>query len=254
MYSKLVARQWEEATEVASSVLKNSDQVAAALAERFAADPVGPPVDWKAVLGGLARQLVGASRNLTEQDSDYQVQLLLEKQGRERRNQAAARLRKELRGARFLLDEAFGRTKASGYFPDRGDLTRIRPRDLVPAARAIAVVLRGAEVEWPDLGDETHVPERERLAAGLEAGAAELERRLQALAPERSGSIFARGSKKSEYEATRKTLTTFATTLAGLYRIAGFDYAAQRLRRSRKRKKAEESEAPPAGFPPPPTS
>jgi hypothetical protein len=72
---------------------------------------------------------------------------------------------------------------------------------------------------------------------------------LEALAPERGGSIFTRGNKKSEYEATRKTVSTFTMTLAGLFRIAGFDYAAQRLRRSRKRRKAagENEVSPPEG-------
>ncbi len=74
----MVARQWEEANEIAYAVVKNADTVAAALEQHFAAesgDP--PPVNWRAVLDGLSRKLLEASRSLTEQDSEYQIQLLL---------------------------------------------------------------------------------------------------------------------------------------------------------------------------------
>jgi hypothetical protein len=238
MYSKMVARQLAEATEVAAAVGKNADTVAAALLERMAKNPANPsPVDWKAVLESLAQTLLEASASLAEQDSELQIHFLLEKQTRDRRDRAIERLRNQLRGARFLLDQAFGKEKASGFFPERAAVAQVRPRNLPPLARSIALVLRGTEIDWPSLEDEDHLPDPQRLATRLEATADDLAEILAALPAERGGTVFSRGTKNAEYEATRKAVSTTTMALAGLFRSAGFDYAAQRLRPSRKRGK-----------------
>jgi hypothetical protein len=256
MYSKVVARQLEEASDIALAFGKNAEKVAIALLQRFAANAANTaaaPVDWKAALDTLGQNLLEASGQLAELDAEYQIQLLLEKQGRGRRDAAMEKLRNQLRGASFLLDQAFGKEKASGYFPDRSDLTRVKPRNLGPLARSIAQVLRGTEVDWPQLDGETHVPKPQELAASLETTAGELENLLAALVPERGGSVFTRGSKKAEVLATRRAVSSTTAALSGLFRVAGFDYAAKRLGRPRKKGSGEpegEASPPPAGDPP----
>lgn len=252
MYSKLVARQLADATVVASAVGKNVDEVAAALVERLTSNSANPsPIDWKAVLESLGQTLLETSASLGEQDLDYQVQVLLEMQTRERRDRVIDKLRNQLRGARFLLDQAFGKDKASGFFPDRAEVARVLPRNLARLARSIAQVLKGTEIEWPALEGETHVPKPLELAAGLETSAIDLEAVTAALAPEQSRSVFSRGNKKTEYEATRRAVSSTTLALVGLFRAAGFDYAAERLRPSRKRGKAQAEEAPPSPATPP---
>jgi hypothetical protein len=231
MYSKVVAQQLEVAIDIASAVAKNADDVASSLSRHFAANQADlSPVDWKSVLDTLGQNLLATSGHLAEQDAEYQVQLLLVKQGRDRRDVAIEKVRNLLRGASFLLDQAFGKEKASTYFPERSELTRLRARNLVPLARMISKVLRGTEIVWPPIDNEIHVPKPLELAAGLEAGAVDLEAQLLALAPERKGSVFSRGSKKAEYLATRKALASATRALIGLFQVAGFDYAAERLR------------------------
>ncbi len=241
MYSKVVARQLEEAKNVVLAVGKNADKVATALEQRFTAGngDAAAGVDWKQALDELGRDLLETIGHLAEQDSEYQTQLLLEKQGRERRDAAMEKVRNQLRGARFLLDQTFGREKASAYFPDRSDLTRVLPRNLVALARLMTKVLRGAEVTWPSLEGADHVPQPQQLATGLEAAANELEALLEALAPERSASVFTRGTKRAELEASRKAVSSTTMALSGLFRVAGFDYAARRLRPPARRAKPE---------------
>ncbi len=251
MYSKLVARQLAAATVVASAVGKNAGEVAAGLLERLTVNSANPsPVDWKAALETLAQSLLETSASLAAQDSDYQIQILLEKQARERRDRVIEKLRNQLRGARFLLDQAFGKEKASGFFPDRADVARTPPRNLARLGRSIAQVLKGTEIEWPVLEGETHIPKPLELAASLEASAIDLEAVEAALAPEQSRSVFSRGNKKTEYEATRKAVTNTTMALAGLFRTAGFDYAAERLRPPRKGGKAPATETPSPATPP----
>jgi hypothetical protein len=256
MYSKVVARQLEEAKGIALAFGKNAEKAAIALLQRFAAsaaNPAAATVDWKAVLDTLGQDLLEISGQLAELDTEYQIQLLLEKQGRNRRDAAMEKLRNQLRGARFLLDQAFGKEKASEYFPDRSDLTRVKPRNLAPLGRRIAQVLRGTQVDWPVLDGETHLPKPQELAASLDATAGELDNLLDALVPERGGSVFTRGSKKAEYLATRQAVSSTTAALSGLFRIAGFDYAAKRLGRPRKKGQGEpegEASPPPAGDPP----
>lgn len=252
MYSKVVARQLEEAQAIALAVGKSADKVAASLRQRLAAGNAEPvEIDWVEVLGSLGQHLLETTRNLVEQDSEYQTQILLEKQGRERRNSAMEKVRNQLRGVRFLLDQAFGREKASSYFPDRSDLGRLLPRNLLALARAMAQVLRGAEVDWPPLDGESHVPQPQQLATGLENAANELEALLNALAPERSASVFSRGTKRAELQATRQAVSSTTAALSGLFRVAGFDYAASHLRPAAKRAKTETETGtpPPAGSP-----
>ena len=232
MFSKLVARQLEEASIIVSAVSKNADQVASRLEQHFAAKLRAdqPQPDWKAVLDTLAQTLRETSAQLGEQDAEYQSQLAIEKQLRDRRNLAMEKLRNQLRGARFLFDQTFGKEKASSYFPLRSDLSRVVPRNLLPLARSLSRLLRGTGVSWPELGDEHHVPKPLELAASLDASAIELEASLEALGPERQGSNFLRGTKYADYAATAKAVSSTAAALGGLFRVAGFEYAAKKLR------------------------
>lgn len=252
MYSKVVARQLEEAKEIALAFGKNTERAAAALRQRFSAlGADSSSLDWQVLLDTLGQGLLEAAGQLGELDTECQIQLLLEKQARQRRDLAMGKLCNQLRGARFLLDQTFGKERASGFFPDRADLSRMPPRNVVPLARSIANVLRGSEVDWPPLGADAHLPKREELAVSLEAAAGELETLLDALAPERGGSVFTRGSKTAEILASRKAVSSTTMALTGLFRVAGFDYAAKRLGRPRKRGQGETPGESLAPIPPP---
>lgn len=257
MYSKVVARQLEEARDISLAVGKNAEKVAISLQQRLVVNNAEPgAIDWKLVLDALGKSLLETTESLVEQDSEYQVQLLLAKQGRERRDAAMEKVRNQLRGARFLLDQAFGREKASGYFPERSELGRLMPRNLMSLARSIARVLRGTEVDWPSLEGEIHVPQPQALASAMEAATNDLEAALLALSPERSGTAFARGTKRAELVATQRSVSSTTAALSGLFRVAGFDYYARQLRPSTRRsgKTPGEASPPPPPAPAPPAS
>ena len=248
MFSKVVARQLEEATKIGSAAIKNADQVAERLAQHFAprlrADQGQP--DWKLVFDTLGRNLIEASDQLNQQESTYQTQLRLEKQLRERRDEAIDKVQNQLRGARYLLDQVFGKEKASILFPSRADLTRVVPRNLVPLAKAVVLLLRGSGVTWPPLDSEGHVPKPLELAVSLEAAVGELAGVLGELAPEKKGNVFLLGNRRAEFDATAKVISATALAVAGLFRVAGFDFAADRLRtKTRRRPKSEEEQGEP---------
>ncbi len=70
---------------------------------------------------------------------------------------------------------------------------------------------------------------------------------LEALGPERQGSVFQRGNKERQYRDTALAVSSTAAALGGLFRVAGFEYAAKRLRgRPRKSSSGGETAPPPA--------
>lgn len=238
MFSKVVARQLEEATKIGSAAIKNADQVAERLGQHFAprlrADQEQP--DWKLVFETLGRNLIEASDQLGQQEATYQTQLRLEKQLRDQRDETIEKVRNQLRGARYLLDQVFGKEKASALFPLRADLARVIPRNLVPMARAMGLLLRGSGVTWPALDGEGHVPKPLELAVSLDGAVAELEVVLGQLTPEKKGNVFLLGNRRAELDATAKVVSATASALAGLFRVAGFEFAAQRLRTKTRRR------------------
>lgn len=249
MFSKQVARQIAEAFAIVSAVTKNADQVANSLGQHFAArlNADQPQADWKVVLDNLAQTLRKTSSQLELQDVEYQNQLAEERLLRDRRDQILEKLRNQLRGARFLLDQTFGKEKASEHFPLRSDVGRLVPRNLLPLARGMSRLLRGSGIVWPSLDGEGHVPKPLELAASIDATVSELEADLEALEPERQGSVFQRGNKERQYRDTALAVSSTAAALGGLFRVAGFEYAAKRLRgRPRKSTSGGEAEPPPA--------
>ncbi len=252
MYSKLVARQLAEATAVASAVGKNADEVAVALLERLTVNSANPsPIDWKAALEVLAQTLLetsasprGAGFGLSGPATPRKAGPRAAGPGHREAAQPASRRAVPAR-------PGLRQGKASRFFPDRAEVARVLPQNLARLARSIAQVLKGTEIEWPPLDDEAHVPKPLELAASLEASAIDLEAVMAGARPELSRSVFRRGNKKTEYEATRKAVSSTTMALAGLFRTAGFEYAAERLRPNRKRGKAQAEEAPPSPATPP---
>ncbi len=257
MPSKMVTRQHDISATIGAAAIKNADALAAKLTERLTAQSQQaepPQMDWKAILMDVGQYLVNNGKGLLERDEELQKQRRLQRQLRFQRNDAAAQIRTQLRGMRFLVDEAFGKEKSKLIFPARTDLQRLDIKGLLRVAQEAVELLRGAEHPWPDLAALGHVATPAMILASLEQTIPSLAAAIDGLRPEKSGADHALGNKTRDLEMTVDAMRRGADFLFGLFRLVSFDVEAQRLRPRRRKARvaAVPEEAPPAASRPAP--
>ncbi len=249
MTSILVIRQNDDTASIGAAALKNADGLAAALTERLSAhnqQAQPPQMDWKAILLDLGQFLVDSGESLVEKDLELQQQRHVENQLRFDRDEASLQIRAQLRSLRFLLDEAFGKEKARRMLPTRTDLQRINAKVLLGVAQEAANLLRNPAYTWPDLSGLPHLANPAQILASLEVAIPKLRAAVSELRPEQRGAQHALGKKNRELESTIEAMQRGADFIYGLFRLAGFDDEADRLRPRRRRAKASTEETPPA--------
>lgn len=257
MPSKMVTRQHDVTALIGTAAIKNADVLAAKLTAHFTAQTQQaepPQMDWKTILIDVGQFLVRNAVGLVERDEELQKQRRLQRQLRFQRNDAAAQIRTQLRGMRFLVDEAFGKEKAKLIFAARTDLQRLDAKALIRVAGEAVELLHGNEHPWPDLTEMGHVATPAMLLASLEQAIPKLAAAVDGLRPEKSGADHALGNKTREFEATVEAMQRGADFLFGLFRLVSFDVEAERLRprRRKARGSATPEETPPAVPPPVP--
>lgn len=244
-FSKEITRQLGAATKVATSAVG----VAAAIKEAIdrKVEPVldagGARVDWNEVQSIFGRLLVHSAANLRTVDERHAQSDVDSGFLRRQRNEAAKKLRQELRRARFLLDDTLSKEAANSFFPQRGIVSSIDPANLVRLGRHIAGLLRGetgqlrSQLAGGELINAAALIEAlESATAGLEAALAELEPKLRQKA-------LSFDQRRQERQEAVRTFRATREMLDGFYRLAGYDYLADQLRDTR-RKKPEAEEAP----------
>ncbi len=241
MSSKMVTRQYGLTSLAAGAALENAAVVAARIQELLAsqdADP-GVPVDWQASIDKVGRFLQQTAAQLVERDEENERARTREVQLRDQRDQAAEQVRSELRSLRFLFDEVFGKTQAKRLFPARRALSALEPQSLVRMARELAELLRSDRINWPIQPVGRHLTPAAELAASLEASSRLLETPLEVLRPKQRGAEVSRDVKNLELELATDRMKRGTDFLFGVYRLAGFDRAAAKLRPGRVRRKTE---------------
>jgi hypothetical protein len=147
-------------------------------------------------------------------------------------------MRSELRSARFLLDESFDRSLPSGIFTRR-NISQVRPLALVRLARETAANLRSPEVTPSRQLAGGAFADPAALAEALDRRALELEQLLERLTPKRKKVTFGVGEKKQHLQLAHARRLRIQDLLFGIYRGAGYDHLAARLRPKRARRAAE---------------
>jgi len=239
--SRTVTRQHDSIASMASAAKKNAAAVSQGLNTRLSAqlEGVAPPgIDWEMILLKLGDYLLQNGNGLVERDEEVQLSLRVERQLRDRRNEVVKQIRNQLRGVRFLLDQAFGTERASAIFPARKTLSHLDPRNLLRVAKDTVALLEGSSLAWPPMDQVGHAPTPEQLLAALRQTVAVLETTLEELRPEKRGAQFALGSRQKDLQSSVDALQRGADCLFGLFRLGGFDFAAERLRPRRRRGKA----------------
>lgn len=257
--SKQVTRQLQAAERVISSASELAEPIAAAIAAKLgpAQQPGDPLIDWRQLQDVCARVLRDSADRLRRLDEthaglDATGQLL-----RNRRDEAVVLLREELRRVRYYFDKTLPKEDVKDILPQRRIISSLDPANLVRLGKHLTGLLRAELVGARTLvAASPSQPSAELLAQGLEGAVAAVEATLEALEPElrkRSLAYDQKGREKEEaLDAWRRT----RDLLAGIYRVAGFDYLVEQLRVPSQRKKAtepgkEETPATPAVAEPP---
>ena len=241
------SRQIDRFRSASQSVTTGAEEVAqevgTSLEERFRPflAPGEAPVDWVLAQKLIARLLASKDEDLDGIDRLLELERSTNKKLRADRQRIAAKLRGQLRAARLLIDESFGPGVATGIFRERrvGEVT---PPRLVRLARETVEALRSPELQpslaltGADVGDPAI------LAAAIERRAEELAQHLAVLVPRRKRETLAVGAKQASWEEANSFRRRAQDMLFGLYRGAGFDHFASRLRIKRPRKAETEQE------------
>jgi hypothetical protein len=239
MPSRLIDRFRSESHSVTSGATEVAPEVGASLAERlhFYLEEGENEVDWVLVQKLIIRMLTSKGERLDELDRQLELERAANAKLRSERAKIAARLRRELRSARMAVDSGFEPSLSPGPFRERR-ISSSAPGALVRFARETAAALRS-----PELLPSEALAEPSDLAAKIELRANQLEEQLGLLAPKTKREAFAVGAKRDEWQEATSVRQRGQDLLFGLYRGAGFDHLAARLRPKRRRK-AEEEKAP----------
>ncbi len=163
------------------------------------------------------------------------------------RNAATAGLDDQLSRVQSACDGVYGKTATLKLFGYVETLPR-NPRRLAKLGRRVHRRLEDQEFPLPEpLLKGWALSERQELATGLGDAVTRLYDALTALEGERKSSVGSRFVKASAADDFRRTLRYAGDCLASLYRLAGFDDLAARIRPKRRRRRRaageEEGEA-----------
>lgn len=234
-------KQHREAIEIAASARQFKVQVQEALAARLAGKlQEGESLpDLTVFQEAIGRLLEENSAQIRDAALRHTQELANTSGLRAQRNQLVAGLRARLRDVRYLVDRSVDPATAKTALRDRR-VSRVAPDLLIAGARELAVILRNPSHPW--IGDNAVFGTAPEVAAMLETEAGQLEELLFRLAPQKKASQEQLGAKKAEIEAVTETNRRCFDVLFGLYRLAGLDFHADRLRAKARRRKLEEPE------------
>lgn len=244
---RLTDQRHREAIDLAASARRFKDQVQEALAGKLAGKLREGELmpDFTFFQEVIGRLLEDGSTSIRDADRRHTEVLASTADLRAQRNQLVARLRNRVRDVRTLVDRrSIDAATAKAALRDRR-VSRVTPDLLVSGARDLAAVLRNPEHTWDD--GNVVFGSAAVVAATLEAEAGQLEELLSRLAPQKRASQDQLGAKKAEVEAVAESNRRCVDALFGLYRLAGLDFHADRLRAKVRRRKLEpENDQPPS--------
>lgn len=229
---KTINLRYREAFDYAASARQFKEQVQLGLESRLRTllrdgELLPDLVLFQELLGRLLEE---SGTGVLQLDESYTSHLVDAAALRQRRDQLASQLRQRLQQVRFVVDTSIGGPAAKSALRYRR-LAPVKPTLLVAAARDLARVLRDPKHAWEETDGKAAVfATAAKVAATLETEATALEQVLHQLQPQAKAQQDEQGNKKAEVEAVADTNKRCKDALFGLYRLAGLDYHAERLR------------------------
>lgn len=254
---KLITQQLAATAAVATAARDQAVPIAVALQKELGpyTEEGEPKVEWEQLQKLIGRRLAANGESLKRADNKLSSAGLTNLQLRQQRRAAQVLLRQELRRVRFLFDETLPKQDAAELFPLRGKLASLDPVRLGRLGHQMVEVLRRDATLVQVKADAGNLPQAAALAESVQAATDQLEAVIDAIGPEKSNRNVSFDQRKQERQETLESWRRGRDLLRGLYRVARFDYLAEELRESRRKKAAEEGEGPgmpPAGEMPPP--
>jgi len=232
---KTTERKKLEAAEVAASAHQFQGNVQEGLNSFFAAELLdGETVPDLRFLQELIGRKLGKNGNgLMVADDNHTRELVSGADLRRQRNQLSAELRVLMRDGRFLLDRAIGGAAAKAALRDRR-VSKSTPASLAQGARQVAETLRDPKYAGSGSG---LLSAAESVATTLEEAASQLEQVLGLLSPQKKSSQGSLEEKVRDIEAASRETQRCSELLFGLYRVAGLDFHADRVRPTSRRRR-----------------
>lgn len=186
----------------------------------------------------VGRYLESSGDQLLEVDDRYTANLRISQDLRRKREELIRPLRDRLRDIRFLADRHFGLDRSKKLMPVR-DLRQASARLLVQNGRQVVALLRDPQYGLDQLHAQGLFANAGALADKLEQECEELgqllDRQLEGQKREKQNGLKVKLAEiRSATEAARRS----ADFLAGVYRLVGLDFDAERLRPTLRRRKS----------------
>jgi len=237
MPSKVIDQFQSDSQRIATGATAVAEEVGASLTKLFAPylEDGESGVDWALAQKLISRVVESRSEDLEDIDQQLEIERAANKSLRGERNSVARALRSELRAARFLMDEIFDEGLSTSTFTRRL-ISQVKPGALARLARETAAALRSPEVAPKRAVATGAFPEPAALANALENRAGELEQLLVRLAPKRKLETLGVGAKNQQLQEANDSRLRSQDLLYGIYRGAGYDHLAARLRPKRARR------------------
>lgn len=196
---------------------------------------------------GLLQELIGrfleaSGDQLLEVDNRYTAEVRTNQQLRTRREALIEELRGRLRDIRYLIDRRFGLEASKQLMPVR-DLYQYSARELVQAGRQVITVLRDPQYALDQAHANGLLANAQALADALELECSELAELLnRQLAGQKRDKQSGLKQKLAEIKTATEAARRSADFLAGIYRLAGLDFHAERLRPALRRRKPQSTD------------
>lgn len=237
---KTTVNKQREAVQLASSARQLAPEVAALvhqlLAEHLREGEVMP--DVRLIQELVGRYLEASGAQLLEVDSRYTVDVRANQELLDRRESLVGILRERLRDIRFLADRHFGVERSKKLMPVR-NLQKYSAHTLVQAGRQVVALLRDPQYALDQVTSTGLLANARVLSDALELECNELAQLLdKQLAGQKREKQSGLKVKLAEIKAATEAARRSADFLAGIYRLVGLDFDAQRLRPTVRRKKA----------------
>lgn len=197
----------------------------------------------------IGRLLETNSNAVVEVDGRYTSQLVTAAALRVQRDELVKKLRERMRDVRYLLTRSVEGGVYKAALRDRR-ISKVKPVSLLQGARDLVATLRDPELAVGS-ADPALAASAVTFSAALEADAALFEQVMVQLTPQKRAKQENLRAKTADLRAAAETNRRCAELLFGLYRVAGLDYHAERLRPKGRRKRMEvpEKEGPPEATP-----
>lgn len=249
-------RQWQRANEIANFARELAPSTHEALTRLFAplAREGESPPSWLLPQDLISRLVGNLGEKLIQQDDAFANAQLDERKRREYRVAAAKVVRERLINARELFRRLYGTGKGITLVGLNAKLWQQNPLQIARVGRQLVDTLRQPGFVFPTVDPSVLVPEPLAYAELIEEPLRRLEMALEENDPAKVQVRDIQGQRDQALATTRDQVRRCLDLMVALYRLAGMDFHAEKLKMATRKRRPPEGEGTdpgkkPAGVP-----